>query len=168
MSEEQRLDGRGYPIPKDGWACFHCGEMFTTWGGARDHFGKTPGDTPGCILKVQLGDERGWLMELRKVEEMAESQMQRALEAEREIEKLECKVSSLTTNFRSFKPFANCDSANEAFFVYDSMEGRALAAEEREKVLVEAVNNAGFAVYLTDDGKTIIKKWKPTSGIPQA
>ena len=32
MTDEQRLDQRDYPMPKDGWTCFHCGETFTTWG----------------------------------------------------------------------------------------------------------------------------------------
>lgn len=52
----------------DGWECFHCGELFTTVGAARDHFGATPDATPGCLLKIQFGDERGWLMELRRLE----------------------------------------------------------------------------------------------------
>ena len=70
---------------------------------------------------------------------------------------------------KQYRPFAKCDSMQDVFNVYDSMEGRALAFEEREKVLVEAVNEAGFAVYLTDGGKTFIKVWNrnPTSGIPQ-
>jgi hypothetical protein len=57
-----------YPRPPHGWTCFHCGETFKTPGSARDHFGRTPDSRPGCILKVQLGEERGLLMELRRVE----------------------------------------------------------------------------------------------------
>jgi hypothetical protein len=118
-----------YPMPTDGWVCFHCGERFTTWGSAEDHFGKNPHDTPACIIKA--GDERGLVMELRKSQQDAEDQLQRALQAEREIEVLEIRVQALTTDFKSFKPFKDCESANQAFFVFDSMEGRALAAEER-------------------------------------
>lgn len=51
------------------WTCFHCGETFTTEGGARDHFGATIHAEPGCQLKVSLGAERGLLMALRKTEE---------------------------------------------------------------------------------------------------
>lgn len=61
--------GSTYPMPKDGWVCFHCGERFTTPGSAKDHFGATPNVKPGCLIKIQLGDERGLLMELRKVEQ---------------------------------------------------------------------------------------------------
>lgn len=52
----------------EGWQCFHCGEVFTTVGGARDHFGADPNKEPGCLIKVKVGDERGLEMELRKVE----------------------------------------------------------------------------------------------------
>lgn len=55
-----------YPQPAHGWTCFHCGETFTTPGSAQDHFGETPDKVPGC--KIKVGEERGLLMELRKVE----------------------------------------------------------------------------------------------------
>lgn len=55
-----------YEMPKDGWVCFHCGERFTTPGGAEDHFGAKPNSLAGCQIKV--GEERGLLMELRRVE----------------------------------------------------------------------------------------------------
>jgi hypothetical protein len=57
-----------YERPAHGWTCFHCGETFTTPGGARDHFGADPTCEPGCIMKVRLGGERGMLMELRRQE----------------------------------------------------------------------------------------------------
>lgn len=82
-------------------------------------------------------------------------------------EGLEYQVGSQEGAIKSYKPFRDCRSINDVFHVYDNMEGRALAAEGREKALAEAVNNAGFAVYVTDDGRTIIKKWNPTSGVPQ-
>lgn len=53
----------------EGWECFHCGELFTTVGGARQHFGAKPTAMPGCLIKVQYGDERGLQMDLRKAEE---------------------------------------------------------------------------------------------------
>lgn len=57
-----------YEIPKHGWTCFFCGETFRTVGGARDHFGATEDSIPGCQIRVQLGDERGLQMALRKAE----------------------------------------------------------------------------------------------------
>ena len=55
-----------YPMPADGWVCFHCGERFTTPGGAEDHFGARPTDMAACLIKV--GEERGLVMALRKAE----------------------------------------------------------------------------------------------------
>lgn len=37
-----------YTAPAHGWTCFHCGETFTTWFKARDHFGNTPIATTAC------------------------------------------------------------------------------------------------------------------------
>ena len=55
-----------YRMPPDGWVCFHCGERFTTVGGAMVHFGRRPSSTAGCLIKV--GEERGLLMEVRRLE----------------------------------------------------------------------------------------------------
>ena len=67
--------------PAHGWTCFHCGENFTTVGGAQDHFGADPSKQPGCLLKVSLGAERGLLMKLRQLEdELTELYRRRASE----------------------------------------------------------------------------------------
>lgn len=58
-----------YTMPAHGWTCFHCGETFTTPGAARHHFGRTPDKKPGCVIKVELGGERGLLAALRKAED---------------------------------------------------------------------------------------------------
>ena len=67
--DETRLEFRNrltYPMPKNGWVCFHCGERFTTFGGAQDHFGAHPSDMAACLIKV--GEERGLVMELRRLQ----------------------------------------------------------------------------------------------------
>ncbi len=61
--------GGAYEQPPHGWTCFHCGETFTTVGSARTHFGAQPAAVQGCMLRVQLGPERGLLMALRKAED---------------------------------------------------------------------------------------------------
>jgi len=44
-----------YPMPKDGWVCFHCGERFKKYGTARDHFGEAPGKLLQCrALRADL------------------------------------------------------------------------------------------------------------------
>lgn len=108
------------------WTCFHCGETFTTIGSATDHFGDTIEAHPGCQVRVQFGNERGLQMALRK--------------AEREIRKLRAANEQLDHEAghgrameseieRRFKNGAR--SVTDAFNLFDSMEGRALAAEER-------------------------------------
>ena len=56
-----------YPMPPDGWVCFHCGERFTTPGAAADHFGTTPDATAAC--RIMAGEERGMVMALRRAED---------------------------------------------------------------------------------------------------
>ena len=58
--------GDTYPWPADRWLCFHCGERFTTFGGAEDHFGARPTDTAAC--KIKVGEELGLVMQLRRTE----------------------------------------------------------------------------------------------------
>lgn len=64
------MSGDTYPMPADGWVCFHCGVRFTTPGAAALHFGAAPDRTPGCLLqRVPPGDDGlGLLMALRKAE----------------------------------------------------------------------------------------------------
>ena len=42
-----------YPMPADGWVCFHCGERFTTPSSARDHFGFYPEASPACTIPLE-------------------------------------------------------------------------------------------------------------------
>jgi len=60
-----------YPQPGDGWVCYHCGERFTKYGAARDHFGDRPDSDLACLIKA--GDERGLVMALRKAEAALEA-----------------------------------------------------------------------------------------------
>lgn len=58
-----------YPMPEHGWTCFHCGETFTTYVTAREHFGTKPSSEAACIIRVSLGGERGLLRALRDAED---------------------------------------------------------------------------------------------------
>lgn len=59
-----------YPMPADGWVCFHCGERFTKYGTALLHFGATPISTAACCLRLVTQDEKAILMELRRTQEL--------------------------------------------------------------------------------------------------
>ena len=116
------------------WACYHCGETFTTWGSAEDHFGKTPAAKPGCLIKIALGDERGLLMELRKAEALADEFRDRAVRAEAECE-------SLAGQLASWERTSGCRTAHDLWCHLDSTVGKLLAASERlDAVLAEGAS----------------------------
>jgi len=114
-----------YPPERRGWTCYHCDETFTTWGSAEDHFGKTPSSKPGCLIKIQLGDERGLEMEIRKLEAEVETWRNRALLAEDREESLAGQVSE-------FERIAG-GGVHELRCKLDSMEGLVVTAN----VLIE-------------------------------
>lgn len=123
-----------YPQPPHGWTCYHCGETFTVWGAAEDHFGKTPQQKPGCLLKVQYGDEMGLLMELRKSEAHANDLLNRARDAEREAETLACQLAAFT----EIAP-----NANDLRMKLDSMQGRVVTAN----ALIEGFRQRDAAAF---------------------
>ncbi len=112
---------RAYISPKHGWTCYHCGETFTTWGSAEDHFGKTPDRIPGCLIKVQYGNERGLEMELRKIEADREEWKERALAAESQVESLAGIVSE-------FEKIAG-GGCHELRMKLDYMQGRVITCD---------------------------------------
>ena len=57
-----------YNQPEHGWTCFFCGETFTNYGSARDHFGERPPNIAACVIKA--GHERGLVMALRKAQSL--------------------------------------------------------------------------------------------------
>ncbi len=56
----------GFPPPRGGWVCFHCGDKFTNVAAARDHFGGSECDVPACKLNAVEG---GLLRMLRDAQE---------------------------------------------------------------------------------------------------
>ena len=110
-----------YERPKHGWTCFHCGETFTTIGGARDHFGAKPDREPGCLIQVKYGDERGLQMELRKSESAVEMWKLRALVAEESNESLQSEIDE-------FRRIAG-GSTHALLMKLDSMQGRVVTAD---------------------------------------
>lgn len=122
-----------YDMPAHGWTCFHCGETFTTPGSAGQHFGSMPDAKPGCLVRVSVGEERGLLFSLREAE-----QENRQLIGRLHDEKYAFMAEfgrHVEIELQSHTPFRNCRSIRDAFNEFDSMEGRALAAEERVKTL---------------------------------
>ena len=125
-----------YPFPKHGWTCYHCGDTFTTWGAAEDHFGKTPDRIPGCKIKIEFGEEMGLLMALRKVEAAEDEWKKRALAAEDREEVLQGEVAE-------YQRIAGGAGVHELRMKLDSMEGKVVTAD----VLIKAVIEKAPEVY---------------------
>jgi hypothetical protein len=111
------------------WRCFHCDFVTNDAREAAAHFGC---DDEQTICR--------WWASIDSNERLRETQsLARELEAERaenmrlraHIEGLEYQVGTLVPSIQSYKPFRQCHSIYEVFCLYDTMEGRALAAEER-------------------------------------
>jgi hypothetical protein len=109
-----------YPRPRHGWTCFHCGDTFTTPGAAQLHFGHTPMDDPACRIKA--GEEYGLLIALRKIEKDYEALIDRMHELDGQIEVVSRERAEV---LRAVK----AGSLEEARNAWESMEGRAIAAE---------------------------------------
>lgn len=134
--------GDSYEAPAHGWTCFHCGDTFTTFGSARDHFGTTPVGVPGCIIKA--GEERGILMALRKLEARHE---ELRLERDSLVDQLEAALGVKADLLRLVK---GAKSVHDVWCHLEANYGRAKAAEEVlaavEKRNPELVNEARVEV----------------------
>ena len=166
MESDKKLNSILQATP---WRCFHCDFITNDPEEAAAHFGDRDDAEefkPICKWWDRMPDDRERLETLqdtvRELNKGAEENMRLLTH----IEGLEHQVATQESDIRAYKPFKNCRSIYDVFCEFDSMEGRALAAEERERVLVEAVNDAGFQVMLSDDGKTFIKPCTTSSGIP--
>jgi hypothetical protein len=127
-----------YAPPPHGWTCFHCGETFMHEQVARTHFGTHPGVVPGCLERVGIGEDRGLLRKLRIAQK--EVELLRS-DINDEISSSHAFYSRLAFHLKSFAPFRDCRSLQDVFNVYDSMEGRAIAAEERLAASAAVPNN---------------------------
>lgn len=165
MESEKKMDAILAATP---WRCFHCDFITTDPEEAAAHFGDRDDAeefTPICKWWANTSDSD------KRQEHQA---LLRELDGEREhsgklnmrVEDLEYQVGTHLHSIQSYAPFRKCTSIYEVFCLYDTMEGKALAAAERERELVEAVNQAGFQVMLSDDGKTFIRHVSVGSAVP--
>jgi hypothetical protein len=116
-----------YIVPEHGWTCFHCGQSFPANAPhlAAEHFGAKPDAIPGCMLRVQYGEEMAALRALRK----AEAEIVELSAANEQLDHEAGAGRRMTAEIA--RRFKGARSVADAFNLFDSMEGRALAAEER-------------------------------------
>jgi hypothetical protein len=106
------------------WRCFHCNEVFTDAAAAKEHFGPDTEWQAGCIDPLTKDEA-----------ERRQDQVDMYTELDREREensRLMSRDYVLSCYERDLAKFFNgAKSVHQAFLVLDSIEGRALAAEEK-------------------------------------
>lgn len=134
MSDEKKMDSILSAIP---WRCFHCDFITNDPAEAQAHFGeRDDAEEFKPICKWWAGmddDERKYVFQSLQRDIAAEQDENSSLRTK--IEGLEYQVDSQEGAIKSYKPFRECHSIYEVFCLYDSMEGRALAAEEKLALL---------------------------------
>ena len=132
---------------KQTWRCFRCGFETSDKTEASGHFGEFGEEYPLCIHWSDL-DADGKASEFQSINAELECAREENRKLRRQVEQLEYLTGSQEADISS--RFKGCRTINEAFFKYDSMEGRALAAEERIAALETALQVAReFISYST-------------------
>ena len=135
--EQKREDAILAALP---WRCFHCDFVTSDPAEALAHFGERDDAEefkPICKWWDSLSEnERKITLQdtLKQLRERDDELMR----AQTKIEGLEYQVDSFESCIRSYKPFKNCRTIHDVFCLFDSMEGRAIAAEERLKEITNA------------------------------
>lgn len=114
------------------WRCFHCDFITMDRAEAAAHFGDRD-DPEECKPLCRWWEN---LTQDERIEQLQDALQQ--LDAERDancrlstkVEALEYQVENQESIIKSYKPFKNCRTIHDVFCLYDSMEGRALAAEK--------------------------------------
>ncbi len=129
---EKKLDAIINAIP---WRCFHCDFITSDRAEAQAHFGERDDAEefkPICKWWANMDDQdrKEQFQDMVILQDISAEENQKLRE---EIEDLEGMVGTQESQIKSYKPFRECRSIHDIFCLYDSMEGRALAAEERER-----------------------------------
>lgn len=115
------------------WRCFHCDFITMDRAEAAAHFGDSDDASefvPICKWWRSLTEDEK-LITLQSTLRDLNSERDANQHLSMKIETLEYQVESQEDCMKSYKPFKHCRSIHDIFCLYDSMEGRALAAEQK-------------------------------------
>lgn len=137
-AEQNKKDAMDAILNAIPWRCFHCDFITTDRAEAEAHFGdRDDAEEFKPICKwwssITAEDKLFHLQQALKDLDIERRMVDRQRVA---IEGLEYQVDSIAQQIKSYKPFRGCNSIYDVFCVFDSMEGRAIAAED--KLLKEA------------------------------
>lgn len=128
----ERLTARVVDLERDRWTCFHCGFSTADPKEASAHFGDNDEGTALCQDWAEMNtDERAGAFQGAVQELNGEREENAKLRTANE--GLEYQVNGFAIDIGQY--FKGCQTPYEAFCKFDSMEGRALAAEERLNTL---------------------------------
>ena len=115
------------------WRCFHCGFETNNPVEAEAHFGERDDAaefTPTCTWWAKLSaSERA--QEFQDLRQQLNEERDESGRLNIANEGLQYRVDGQLSEIHSFAPFRECRSIHDIFHLYDSMEGRALLAEEQ-------------------------------------
>lgn len=126
------------------WRCFHCDEVFTNAEAAAKHFGVAQDHRPGCVEKL-TAPEKNLVLALRGICDEFRRLQNQVLE---EITNDVYFYGRLRQSLATMKPFEKCISLHDVFMLFDSLEGRALAAEAERDRLAAAINTPHTKEFL--------------------
>lgn len=141
-TEEMKTNAILNAIP---WRCFHCDFVTNDPAEAQAHFGDRDDAEefkPICKWWASMDADKK-LSQFQQALKDLESERNEVDRQRVAIEGLEYQVESIPQQIKSYKPFRGCNSIYDVFCVYDSMEGRALAAEQRLAELTAVSEKAG-------------------------
>ena len=133
MNEQKKMDAILEATP---WRCFHCDFITSDHAEAQAHFGdRDDGEEfkPICKWWDRMEDDGERITTLQDTIRELNNGADENMKLREEIECLEEQIGTQESQIKSYKPFRECRSIHDIFCLYDSMEGRALAAEERER-----------------------------------
>ena len=128
--KETKFDAILNAIP---WRCFHCDFITTDPFEAQAHFGDRDDAEefkPICKWWASMTHEDK-LLQFQQALKALEQERRETDRQRVHIEGLQYQADLIISQIKSYKPFRDCSSIYDVFCVYDSMEGRALAAEQR-------------------------------------
>lgn len=115
------------------WRCFYCDFITIDRAEAQAHFGDTDDAEefkPVCKWWASMSADDKIFHLQQALKDLEEERRQN--DSHRvAIEGLTYQVDGIPMQIKSYKPFRECGSIYDIFCIYDSMEGRALAAEAR-------------------------------------
>jgi hypothetical protein len=130
MTENDKSDAILQAMP---WRCFHCDFITTDREEAEAHFGDRDDPTefkPICKWWASMSDDER-IATLQDIIKQLNAEQRENMSQRTAIEGLTYQVDGLVNSIKSYAPFRECSTIYQVFCVYDSMEGRALAAEAK-------------------------------------